>query len=176
MSVVATFPVLQRPWRGYSDPGLPVGMWVAQGTILGDASGGTQAVLFNFKGEGDPLGGRFYNVEQIEAHSTTLSTASAELSLQSFDVIGSTGLVTRRIHFLLITDAITNASLQTDTIRLPIFLGRPQLIDIASEVAFSTVNQLNETFFATAQGYIWEPRSVLTEGGLRRPLDSLYGR
>ena len=175
MSVVADFPLIQRPWKGYSDPGLPVGMWVAQGTILGDASGGSQAVIFTIKGEGQPLGARFYNVEQVECNFTDQGNFPAELSIQNMDVIGSTGLVTRRLHFDLLTDGVTNSGLQTNTIHVPIFLGRPQLIGIAAELVFATPNQLNETLFATAQGYIWEPRSLLTDGGLRRPLDSLYG-
>ena len=175
MSVVADFPVIQRPWQGYIDPGLPVGMWIAQGTILGDASAGTQAVIFTFKGEGQPLGGRFYDVEQLEVHSTDPAGMPGEFSIQNMDVIGSTGLVTRRIHFDLASDGFTNTAMQTNAIRLPLFLGRPQLIGIAAEIAFSTPNQDLETFFATAQGYIWEPRSLLTDGGLRRPIDSLYG-
>jgi len=175
MSVVTEFPVLQRPWKGYADRSLPVGMWIAQGTQLGDATGGTQAVLFIFKAEGQPLGARFYNVEQIEVHATVAVSSDAEMSIQNMDVIGSTGLVTRRYHLDLITDSVTNIALRPPGGWLPIFLGRPQLVGISSELAFSAPNTLNETFFATAQGYIWEPRSLLNDGGLRRPVDSLYG-
>jgi len=175
MTVAATFPVIQRPWKGYEDRGLPVGMWIAQGTVLGDASGGSQNVIVVFKGEGDPLGARFYNIEQMEVHTTEFVAATGALSIENFDIVSSTGLVNRLIHIPLEDDAITSASLVTGDVRLPIFLGRPQLVDLSSQLVLRRANVLNETLFFTAQGYIWEPRSLLQDGGLRRPLDSLYG-
>lgn len=175
MSVVAVFPVIQRPWKGYQDPGLPVGMWIAQGTVTGDMTGGSATVIFVFKGEGEPLGARFYNIEQLEFSSTEAGRANAGLRIFNFDVIGTTGLVTRSIHLEIETDDIADASLKSGQVRLPIFLGRPQLVDLEAQVLFRTNNTTIETIFATAQGYIWEPRSLLIDGGLRRPLDSLYG-
>lgn len=176
MSVVANFPVLQRPWRGYADPGLPVGMWIAQGTVLGDATGGTQNVRFVFKTEGEPLGARFYNLEQLEVHSTLAGLAVGDLTLENFDIVGPTGLVNRRMHLAFESDGFTNASLKDgDGPKLPKFLGRPQLVGLPTQLQVTVNNTLNETLFFTGQGYIWEPRSLLEDGGLRRPLDSLYG-
>jgi len=175
MSITAVFPVLQRPWKGYDDPGLPVGMWIAQGLVTGDASGGSQRINFTFKGEGEPLGARFYNLEQMEAHSTLATTFGSALVLEGFDIISAAGLINRRIAIELISDGITDAEMLTAGIRLPLFLGRPQLVDIASAIVYERNNVLNEATAFTAQGYIWEPRSLLQDGGLRRPLDSLYG-
>ena len=175
MSIVSFFPVLQRPWRGYDDPGLPVGMYIAQGTQLGDASGGTASVVMNFKEEGDPLGARFYNIEQIEIHHTAAVDRPGAIVLSSFDIISSQGLVDRRIAFQMIADAISDAALLSGGVKLPIFLGRPQLVGIGSDVQASVANVDGQTLFFTLQGYIWEPRSLLEDGGLRRPLDSLYG-
>lgn len=174
MSIAAVFPVIQRPWKGYTDRGLPVGMWVAQGTVTGDASAGQQGIFFVFKGEGEPLGARFYNIEQVEVHSTQANLDNAGMSLNNFDIIGQTGLVNRLLHVSLESDAITNTGIISGDLRLPIFLGRPQLVDLEAQVEVRTINTLNETLFATIQGYIWEPRSLLEDGGLRRPLDSLY--
>lgn len=175
MTVTASFPVLQRPWRGYEDPGLPVGMWISQGTILGDVSGGNQVVNLVFKEEGAPLGARFYNIEQLEVHESNVSTRNAGLVMQSFDIIGQTGLVNREIHLELDVNASSNSALTGSAVRLPIFVGRPSLVGITSQLQFRTVNIDGDTFFVTAQGYIWEPRSLLNDGGLRRPLDGLYG-
>jgi len=176
MTATADFPVTQRPWRGYTDPGLPVGMWIAQGTILGDASGGNQIINFVFKGEGEPLGARFYNVEQVEAHMTRNigATVNAAMVLTNFDIVGPTGLVNRIVRVPLDTDGVTDSALTITSLHLPIFLGRPQLVDLPTELTLRAFNTLNETLFFTAQGYIWEPRSLLVEGGLRRPVDSLY--
>ncbi len=176
MSVQAVFPVLQRPWRGYADPGLPVGMWIAQGTVLGDASGTNQGVVFVFKEEGEPLGGRFYNLEQMEVHSTLASLSFAALVLENFDIISTTGLVNREYHLRLTSDGITTSSLQEyQSAVLPIFMGRPSLVGLQTQLRVRVANTLNETLFFTGQGYIWEPRSLLVDGGLRRPIDGLYG-
>lgn len=176
MSVVATFPVLQRPWKGYEDRGLPVGMWIAQGSILGDASAGFASVFFIFKAEGEALGARFYNIEQLEVHTTRFTPSLAGgLVISNFDIISSTGLIDRSIHLEMEGDGDTDTNMLSQATRMPIFLGRPQLVDLEAQVQISTTNTLNETLFATAQGYIWEPRSLLEDGGLRRPLDSLYG-
>jgi len=174
MTVAANFPVIQRPWAGYTDPGLPVGMWIAQGSLLGDASGGNQTIFFNFKGEGEPLGARFYNLEQVEVHSTrSVTQQNGTINLDNFDIVGSTGLINRRILVSIFAEGTTNSSMPP--LRLPIFVGRPQLVDLASDIALQMANVDLETIFFTGQGYIWEPRSLLMDGGLRRPLESLYG-
>lgn len=175
MTISAVFPVIQRPWKGYEDRGLPVGMWIAQGTTLGDASGGANNVIFVFKAEGEPLGARFYNIEQIEAHNTLPTNADAMLVIENFDIVGPTGLVNRRSHFNLLASVSDAALSAQEHTLLPIFLGRPQLVGLSSQIRLEGTNTLNETQFFTAQGYIWEPRSLLEDGGLRRPLDSLYG-
>jgi len=175
MAVTTNIDVHQRPWQGYDDPGLPVGMWIAQGTLLGTATGGAQDIGFVFKGEGDPLGARFFNIEQVEIHTTRVGTIEGSLILDNFDLVSATGLVNRRIHFTLISDGITDSSMRSDILPLPIFMGRPLLPDLTTELRAEIINTDGETLFFTGQGYIWEPRSLLAPGGLRRPLDSLYG-
>jgi len=175
MSVSSVVFVHYRPWRGYQDPGLPTGMWVSQGTILGDAGGGTKTVIMRFKEEGLPLGGRFYNIEQLEIHDTDVGARNAVLRMVNFDILSATGLVNREVHLEMDSDGTTNVALSQSGPRLPIFVGRPTLVGVTSQLEFGTPNSDGETFFATAQGYIWEPRSLLEDGGLRRPLDSLYG-
>jgi len=176
MSITARFTVFQRPWKGYSDRGLPVGQWIAQGTVQGDASGGGQQVFFVFKPEGDPLGARFYNIEQVEAHGTRSDAdLDSGLVIENFDIVGPTGLVSRLYHVQMTTDGIADSGMISGQLRLPIFLGRPQLVDLPAQISLRTPNLLNEVLFFTAQGYIWEPRSLLQDGGLRRPIDSLYG-
>jgi len=176
VTINANFPVVQRPWKGYEDRGLPVGMWVAQGSVQGDASGGQMTVAFNFKGEGEALGARFYNLEQIEVHTTANSVANGGLVIENFDIVATTGLINRQKHLAIESDGTTDASLRDgEGPRLPIFLGRPQLVDLATDLRVAIPNALNEVLFFTGQEYIWEPRSLLTDGGLRRPLDSLYG-
>lgn len=176
MTISVSFPIFPRPWQGYDDPGLPIGMWIGQGETLGDASGGNQNVSLIFKGEGELLGARFYNLEQVEAHSTNLTLAVGSLVLENFDVNGPTGLADRRLHLPFGSDGVTNSAL-IDGIgpRLPKFLGRPVVVDVITQIRLQVANVLNETVFFTAQGFIWLPRSLLEDGGLRRPVDSMYG-
>jgi len=59
---------------------------------------------------------------------------------------------------------------------LPLFLGGAAPVPaLAAQVEVGTNNVNMATLLVTIQGYIWEPRSVQAEGGLRRPIDSLYG-
>jgi len=175
MSILANFGIFQRPWRGYVERGLPVGMWIGQGSLLGTASGGAQSIGLVFKSEGEQLGARFYNVEQIEVHTTEVTATAAALVIENFDIVSTTGLINRRMTLPLGSDSVTDSAMNTAGPRLPIFLGRPQLVGLSANLKAERSNSLNETLFFTAQGYIWEPRSLLEDGGLRRPLDSLYG-
>jgi len=177
MTVSVLTHVQQRPWRGYEDPGLPVGMYISQNAVTGDASGGDMVVIFVFRGEGSAASGRFYNIEQVDAHHSVASTRPFALKATNWDLTGPAGLVNREWTAEL-TDNSNGVSAM-NTIRqfpLPIFLGiTAPVASLAAQLEFSVNNVDVTSLVVTVQGYIWEPRSVLTEGGLRRPVDSLYG-
>lgn len=177
MTIVADAHVQQRTWRGYDDPGLPVGMFITQGTVLGDASGGRQLVIFTFKGEAEPASGRFYNLEQVEIHYTQVGSIAFALVATNWDIIGPTGLVNRQWGGSL-ADNNNNVTAMTTFLQLPlpIFLGTAAPVSaLSAQLEVGVPNILAQTLLVTLQGYIWEPRSVMAEGGLRRPVDSLYG-
>jgi len=169
--------VSQRIWRGWDDPGLPVGAYLASQFVVGDASGGAEIVFFDFAGEGEPVSGRFYNIEQITAHHNGAATVGASLQSSNWESIGPTFLSDRIWSAALTTDGITDSGLSYANLPpMPIFLGQPQPDpDLPSSVSFRIANVLNRTLTAQIQGYIWEPRSVNVEGGLRRPREALYG-
>jgi len=169
--------VARRSWRGYDDPGLPVGSYITQGAVTGNMSGGNMLVIFEFREEGQAASGRFYNIEQMEVHCTADPTRNIFMQSTNFDIIGAAGLINRNWAAELENNA--NGISAMVTIRqfpLPIFLGIAAPVpSLSAQVEVGTPNIDLEAFTATLQGYIWEPRSVLSEGGLRRPLDSLYG-
>lgn len=175
---VSTFThVQQRPWRGYDDPGLPVGMYVAQGSTVGDASGGDMIVFFDFKGEGRAASGRYYNLEQVEAQISTELDTIFHLQANNWDLVGDAGLIDRNWSARLLDNDNGLSAMATERqLPLPIFLGIAAPVrDLSCRLEFGANNQDGIAIAVTIQGYIWEPRSVMAEGGLRRPVDSLYG-
>jgi len=167
-----------RPWRGYDDPGLPVGMWFAQNAVTGDGSGGSMAVLFEFKSEAEPVSGRFFNLEQLTAHSSNIINVACSLQLTNFETLGPVGLVNRNWRFEVQDNSNGVAAMNSFTqVPLPLFMGSvAPVASLAAQLAVSKINVNITSFVVTVQGYIWEPRSIQAEGGLRRPVDSLYGR
>lgn len=179
MTVTAKLHVSQRPWRGYLDPGLPVGMYIASGTVLGDGSGGNEVIQFIFRGEGNSVTGRFYNIEQLEVMRASTVAQNGFLESFNFESVGATGLVNYERHLRVEVDEdnFGTALDQSTGPKMPLFLGSAQaLADLEAQVNVGFKNGLNITLAASIQGYIWEARSVMAEGGLRRPADSLYGR
>lgn len=179
MTIIVQAVILPRQWRGYDDPGLPVGMFIAQGIVTGDASGGRMAIQFLFRPEGIPVSGRFFNIEQMEAtHTPPVADGAVDLNAAEFDLIGSTTLIDRFWRLEHRSNGVVGAlTWERAPNLLPLFLGAPRRdAAFASQFNVGTLNTLNQTWSVTIQGYIWEPRSVMAEGGLRRPVDSLYGK
>jgi len=166
-----------RPWRGYDDPGLPVGMYFAQNSVVGDASGGDSIIFFEFKGEGEPVSGRFFSLEQYNVFHSATASKSGHLVLNNWETIGPVGLVNRQYKWRLESNLNDVSALgELQYVPLPLFLGSvAPIASLAATLEFGTDNIDLSSLTVTIQGYIWEPRSVQAEGGLRRPVDSLYG-
>ncbi len=177
MTVSVSNAISIRPWRGYDDPGLPVGMYFAQNSVVGDATAGDMSIFFEFKGEGEPVSGRFFNVEQINAFHSNQSSRAGHIVANNWETIGPVGLVNRQWKFQLVDNA-NDVAAMSDTLYfpLPLFLGSvAPLASLAADLEVGTANIDLASLTVTIQGYIWEPRSIQAPGGLRRPVDSLYG-
>jgi len=166
-----------RPWRGYDDPGLPVGMYFAQNAVTGDASGGDMLILFQFKGENEPVSGRFFNIEQVNVFHSAAPNKDGHFVANNWETIGPVGLVNRQWKFTLTAnDNGVSAMSNNLYFPLPIFLGSvAPIASLAADFEVGIDNVDLTSLVATIQGYIWEPRSIQAPGGLRRPVDSLYG-
>jgi len=57
-----------------------------------------------------------------------------------------------------------------------VFLGGQVSAGVVTRVGFRTTNVTGTVLAFNAQGYYWGPRSILADGGLRRPLDGMYTR
>lgn len=177
MTVSADVGIRQRTWAGYTDPGLPVGMYRSEQVVTGDVSGGVMLVQFIFRAEANAVTGRFYNIEQLEVMRAGVAV-NGNLQTFNFERVGPSGLVNMEHRLRLELDGGTfGSSLDMDaSVEMPLFLGSPQaLADLEAQVNIIFPNTNAVAMAAIIQGYIWEPRSILAEGGLRRPVDSLYG-
>jgi len=177
MTITASVTIVPRLWRGWLDPGLPVGAYIASITVTGDASGGTQRIAFEFAGEGAPVSGRYYNIEQLTAHTSTNLSVIGNMTATNWESVGPTGLAARLWALSFVADGIAQAPLiDSGTPSLPLFLGQPQPVPaLASDIVIQINNVNTRVLFAQIQGFIWEPRSALVNGGLRRPVEALYG-
>jgi len=178
MSVTAVAPVSPRAWRGYDDPGLPVGAYISLGLGIGDGSGGVLQIEHQFKIANTAGSGRFYNIEQFNAFSTEATEVNGFLFAVGFEELPTANVTVQRWAWVSRTDGGGFTVAQyTQLPDFPIFIGQssPQ----ASVLAAVRVGHANPgaglVLQSVIQGYIWEPRATQAEGGLRRPVESLYG-
>ncbi len=174
MTLVIAVELRNRPWRGYDDPGLPEGAWFAAGQNVGDASGGTLEFQLRFKDAGSPRTNRFFNLEQIFCH---LSALTQDFELQMLNMDDWPAAITQDFRWIL--EGVAGPSTATTTLvqtGKPIFLGRASTPNAIGAMNVITANPTASNIAAFyAQGYWWGPRSVMAPGGLRRPIDSIYG-
>lgn len=176
MSVTAEVRLRNRPWRGYDDPGLPVGMWFAWVGVTGDVSGGDRILRVLFEEESTPVTGRHYNIEQLEAHDEEDASSSVAMFLLGCSQFIDGALQNRQYSVSLTINENEDAAIQVNRmITGPIFLGQRDDVDAGMTAQFHAANIDGKAFFVRMEGYVWEARSVQAPGGLRRPVDSLYG-
>jgi len=169
-------------WRGWDDPSYPVGAYIANFALLGDATGGVMQINFPFKFEAAPADGRFYNIEHISAFVAGLALSPAIegfIRVLSFETLGPFVIAEQQYRFL-VGGTLPLSSAAFDFPPLPLFLGQTSRLT-AGSIAFShlqigTANLNLAAWSVTLSGYIWEARSIMAEGGLKRPADTLYGK
>lgn len=179
MVVVGEFRVDVRPYSGYEDPSLPIGAWVAQGGIAGDASGGDLFMIFSFARDDDAQVTELYNLEQV-AIDTTKATGSeaALMDVLNMDQLAFNRPLTDARYAILLADTISGfgvALLEGGFAPLPIWLGAPSRVEGDKGLRFQFDNVDLQLYSIIIQGYIWGPRSVLAPGGPRRPVGGLFG-
>lgn len=177
MTVSVTFRVDIRPYSGYSDPGLPIAAWIAQGGIAGDASGGNVILNFFFQLDDDPLISELFNLEQIAADTDGATSQEFIITFRNMDNLAFNRQLSDRIWRFQTTASLAGFSALTldraDV--LPLWIGAPNRDEGDSGIRIQAANVLNRLYQITLQGYLWGPRSVLAEGGPRRPPGGLFG-
>ncbi len=180
MSVSARTVIVPRLWRGYLDPGLPAGGYIANLINVGDATGGQNTLAFDFKPQLEAASGRYYNIEQINMFATQASLRNISMQVNQFEEVGRISISTRRERFRLLGDDDGHATIDHGTGEpppLPYFLGKTtRTVSLFAEVEFGILNVNLVVVSVTIAGFIWDARSTMSAGGLRRPVDSIYGR
>lgn len=178
MSVFTTFRLDIRPFSGYADPSLPIAAWVAQGDTVGDASGGTITLEFRIHIDTDPVTSEFYNLEQIQFDASSESIRDVMLQTRNMDSFTpERTLFDQRWQFETIgVGGVSFSALPLDRANmLPLWLGAPNKNEGDAGIRLVTTNGgVGVQYLATLQGYLWGPRSVLAEGGPRRPVGGLF--
>lgn len=176
MSVTAEVNIRNRPWRGYDDPGLPIGMWYAWVNVTGDVSGGDRILRVLFETESSPLTGRHYSIEQLEYHDEEDQSRNIAMFLLGCSQFIDGALQNRQYNVNIASNENEDAALPSaGGLPRPIFLGERDQVDAAMTAQFHNVNVDGKACFVRIEGYVWSGRSVQAPGGLRRPVDSLYG-
>lgn len=179
MSVIQRAAVQPRMWRGFDDPGLPVGVYISLGLGIGDVSGGTLLIEHQFKQANDPASTRLYNIEQLSAFSTDNTPAPGFLVAVGFEQLPTANVTVQRWQFALLDDGGGFGTMPFTALRgFPIFIGQSTPnFDTLAAVNVGIANPgAGIVFQSVIQGFIWEPRAAQSEGGLRRPNERLYGR
>ena len=179
MTVVGAFSYDVRPYAGYQDPGLPIASYIAQGGLAGDASGGNVIFTFTFMGEQEEKITELFNLEQFEADTDAAVTESFIIETVNMDSLSRNRSASKRKwKGNTATHGSDSAIRVLDLIQRPWWLGSPNLDARAGTAGlrFNFVNTDLRLYAVTIQGYIWGSRSILAEGGPRRPVGGgLFG-
>lgn len=172
MSVEADIDVVRLPYNGWVEPALPVGQWQAQGQLSGDASGGFSVINVIFARVQAAPNEQLYNIEQMNVRNNGTTTDRGIMNVINMWAVDG-GSTTFGIPLIA---ADTSGGLQLDVsgLNLPIWLSSQQdnVSQAECEFVFDNVNGIVNRI--TMQGYVWNPRSILAEGGPQRPLGALW--
>jgi len=172
MTVVGSFNYDIRPYAGYRDPGLPIGSYIAQGGLAGDASGGNIVFTFQFALEEEEKITELFNLEQFEV-DTDSGAVSFMIETVNMDTLSRNRSASKRKwQGLTIAHGSDSAITMQASLLGPLWLGSPNLDARAGTAGlrFSFINVNLRLHAVTVQGYIWSSRSILAEGGPRRPV------
>lgn len=175
MAVTADGVVVYRPYQGDPDPAMPDQHWLGQGEGEGDASGGSNSVVFNLKSAAQGLTTELFNIEQISLTILGTSIRAVEVFSGNFDFLN--GLPADAQYLGVITTIVTPTQSigVMDHLKLPAFLGQPRLAGSAAFLQFSATNDNNINMLVTVQGYRWAGGALMVAGGPQRPRNGLYG-
>lgn len=176
MSVTERSFIRRRRYVGYSDPRYPIGFWWGGGESTGDGSGNFLRHALDFAGVG-VRDAQLYSLEQIDQlRSSSTSGGDFEILTDGFDDLDGAGrdwdMVVQAIQPGS-SAVLLGVTRDLDALR-GYFLGNPSTGSPPANLSAAMTNVNLATLRFKAQGYIWDPRSILVDGGPQRPPTGLY--
>ena len=175
MSVALTDIIRLRPYAGYVDPGLPMGIWAGFIALTGNGTGGTRLMQILFSvGGGRSGGGNLFSLEQIFINDTDNNAKTVDIDCINMDRVANTEPFRNSWVYALGAGVGSRAIRRLEsTIATPYFMGIPNPGTQGSlDVKMANVDLAVAR--VEAQGYWWSPRSLNVDGGPRRPAMGLY--
>ncbi len=178
MSVAVRFRVDVRPYSAYDDPSLPIASWISQGGVAGDASGGIIVMDIPFQRDEGAQISELFNLEQLSFDTSSATNREGILSTVGMDSLAPNRPASPQKWQFFVESAVSLAisALDTDSLLLPLWLGSPNRNEGDGGLRIEIVNIDLLLYAFTLQGYMWGPRSVLAQGGPRRPVGGLFGK
>jgi len=174
MAVINVFPVRDRPFAGYLEASLPIGIWRVSGASVGDASGGDNTIQFNFQdGVEQRFNSNLYSLEQTSLiHST--GGQIVEMVVSNMDNFQPGSIAPRYAIRIIATETLAAIDPESFNAIRGLILGQSIFPNTVSAVSLSIDNGNGENFEAIMQGYLWSARSINVPGGPRRPANGLF--
>lgn len=171
MSVTDIVDVQRYVWGGYQNPQYPIGQWFGSTAVLGDASGGTQEVIFRFQPlAAETLDANLYSCDQL---SISTETETAQTGMIRTQNMGLDRDAQSQFQTLGGVGTGDSASRPND---LPhrMFLGGQRNIGQLAALTVRIGNNNGLLLVASAEGYIWGSRVRSSRGGPLYPPGALY--
>ena len=176
MSITTEVQVSQHRWRGSDVPALPIGSWVGAGIVTGDMSGGDLFVDLVFAlASQTQRSSTLYSLEQVFIAATSSLVGPALLQVVNFDPDPAVN-ANWFFHIVMTnTEGTVSAALPSELAALRgLFLGSQRSPATETLLSLGMDNSDGQVLRFKAEGYMWSPRSITTEGGPQRPPSALY--
>jgi len=147
--------------------------------VTGNASGGLLSVdlVFQQANGADRLNSQMYSIERLGAKSDEGVSRIVRLSSLNMGGPSNQGFSHQYSVRSEAQPGLAAAALSSDAMNLvPWFLGSQRSAGTTASISLVTVNTDGVTTTFEAEGYRWDPRSVLIDGGPQRPPTGLYRR
>jgi len=163
------------PFRAFGGA-LPAGLWLGQGFVVGDASGGLANLNIQVNLLSEPFSALIMTLEQVTFQPSLTTTHTYLLEARGFT---TRGVASRLPHigFAAIAGTAGPAALFADEmLAKPFYLGQiDRMAGLDTELHWQTNNADGETFIVNNLGYYWTPEAMNAPGGPQRPQNGLFG-
>ena len=175
MAVTEDSRVRFLPFRTGGSP-LPAGIWLGQGFVVGDGTGGLANLNLEVNLLSEPFSALIMTLEQVSFQPSDFGDHGYLLEARGFTTRGVASRLPR-IGFAL--SAVTGGPavlLTRDLLQRPFYLGQiDRMAGLDTELHFQTSNSVGETHIVNALGYFWTPDAMNARGGPQRPVNGIFG-